>query len=78
MYQSVEINNVFIINKIYTAFKHKYDSNYYFGGEYHNFWEFVAVTEGEIGVTAGSEVMVLKKGQAILHEPMEFHRLWSA
>ncbi len=77
MYQPVEIRNAFQIKKLYTAFKHRYDSNYYFDGEYHNFWEFVAVTDGEIGVTAGSDVLVLKKGQAILHEPMEFHRLWS-
>ena len=77
MYSSVEINNAFQIKKIYTAFRQRYDSNYYFDGEYHNFWEFVAVMDGEIGVTAGSDVLVLKKGQAILHEPMEFHRLWS-
>lgn len=77
MYQPVEIKNVLRIKKIYTAFKARYDSNYYFAGEYHDFWEFVMVTDGEIGVTAGSDVMVLKKGQAILHEPMEFHRLWS-
>ena len=77
MYQPVEIKNAFQIKKLYTAFRHRYDSNYYFDGEYHNFWEFVAVTDGEIGVTAGSDVFVLKKGQAILHEPMEFHRLWS-
>ena len=77
MYQPVEIKNAFQIKKLYTAFRHRYDSNYYFDGEYHNFWEFVAVTDGEIGVTAGSDVLVLKKGQAILHEPMEFHRLWS-
>lgn len=28
-------------------------------------------------MTAGGDLFVLKKGQAIIHEPMEFHRLWS-
>ena len=77
MYKSVNVEEIFKINKIYTAFKSDYDSNYYFDGEYHNFWEIVIVTDGEIGVTAGSDVFVLKKGQAVIHEPMEFHRLWS-
>ena len=35
------------------------------------------MTEGEIGVTAGKEIHYLKKGQAILHTPNEFHNLWS-
>ena len=77
MYSYVEVSDILRIKKIYTAFTKRYDSSYYFEGEYHNFWEIVIVTDGEIGVTAGSDVLLLKKGQAILHEPMEFHRLWS-
>lgn len=77
MYKAVELDNYFAIKKIYTAFGKKYGSSYYFEGESHNFWEIVMVVDGEIGVTAGSELFILKKGQAIIHEPMEFHRLWS-
>ena len=77
MYQGIELEKVFTINTIFSAFGKKYDSNYYFEGESHDFWETVFVVDGEIGVTAGSELFVLKKGQAIIHEPMEFHRLWS-
>ena len=77
MYRAVELDNVLAIEKIYTAFGKKYDSSYYFEGEAHDFWEIVIVVDGEIGVTAGSDLFMLKKGQAIIHEPMEFHRLWS-
>ena len=77
MYPSVEVGNVFRIKRIYTLFVKRYDSNYFFDGEYHNFWELVIVTDGKIGVTAGSDIFLLESGQAILHEPMEFHRLWS-
>ena len=77
MYKAIDVSKTFRIKNIYTAFGKRYDSTYYFEGEHHNFWEIVTVVDGEIGVTAGSDVFVLKKGQAIIHEPMEFHRLWS-
>lgn len=33
--------------------------------------------DGEVGITAGSDAFTLKKGRAVLHEPMEFHRIRS-
>lgn len=77
MYGYVDTNEVFRIKALYTAFEKNYDRDYYFTGEYHNFWEIVLVLDGELGVTAGSDLFILKKGQAVIHEPMEFHRLWS-
>ena len=44
-------------------------SGYSTVGETHDFWEIVIVLDGEIGVTAGSKVINLKSGEAILHEP---------
>ena len=77
MYGYVNLHNVLKIKTLYTAFCQSFNSDYSTDGEYHNFWEIVIVTEGEIGVTAGTEAFILKKGQAVIHEPMEFHRLWS-
>ncbi len=71
------LNENIKISGIYSAFKQKRDSKYYFKGEKHNLWEFVIVSEGKIGVTAGTDAFYLKKGQAIIHEPWEFHKLWS-
>ncbi len=77
MFYPDEIREVFQIRKICTAFSQVCDSSYFFEGETHNFWEIVVVLDGEIGITSGSDVFLLKKGQAIIHAPMEFHRLWS-
>jgi AraC-like DNA-binding protein len=74
----VELNDAFAITALYTAFSTLHSSDYFFGGEVHDFWEIVFVTEGEIGVTAGKDVFYLEKGKAILHTPNEFHNLWSA
>lgn len=77
MYGYVDLGDVFRIKEIFTAYRHRFESDYYFIGESHDFWEIVIVLDGELGVTAGKDVFVLEKGQAVLHEPMEFHRLWS-
>lgn len=72
-----ELDKVFKINTLYTAFKNKFSPDYFFSGESHNFYEIVTVTDGVIGVTAGSDVYLIHAGEAIIHEPMEFHSLWS-
>lgn len=76
MYGKVEFNNSFNITALYTAFIDKRPHNYIFKGESHNFWEIMLVLNGTIGATVGSDVILLNKGQAILYEPMEFHRMW--
>ena len=73
----VDTSNIFRLRGIYTAFRRKFHCNYYYAGEAHDLWELVIVLHGKIGVTAGANVYTLSEGQAILHEPMEFHRLWS-
>ncbi len=76
MYGKVEFENSFNISELYTAFIDKRHKNYIFKGESHDFWEIMLVLDGTIGATVGSNVIVLNKGQAILYEPMEFHRMW--
>ena len=77
MYRHLNTENFFHITALYTAFQAVYGADYYVSGESHDFWEIVIVTEGEIGVTAGKDVFHLRRGQAILHTPNEFHNLWS-
>lgn len=72
-----DISNVFQINAIHTAFSIELADNYIYAGEAHDFWEIVIVLDGEIGITSGRDVFRLKRGQAIMHAPMEFHSLWS-
>ena len=77
MHQHLNTEHFFRITALHTAFQAVYGGDYYVSGESHDFWEIVIVTEGEIGVTAGKDVLHLRKGQAILHTPNEFHNLWS-
>lgn len=65
------------LTSVFTIFEAIYQEDYYFGGETHDFWEFVCVLDGVLGVTAGEDVFLLEQGQAVLHKPMEFHRLWA-
>lgn len=77
MYGKAEIGGNFEITELYTAFRRDYKTGYYFSGEFHDFWEIVIVLSGEIGITAGSRVMRLSRGQCVLHCPSEFHRIWN-
>lgn len=65
------------MKKIIFLSREQNEDTYYFDGESHDFWEFVCVLDGSLGVTAGEDVCILEKGQSVLHRPMEFHRLWS-
>lgn len=78
MYGYTELTDIFRIRSLYTAFREDIESDYFFTGERHNFWELVIATRGKIGVTAGEHAWVMEKGQAVLHPPMEFHRVWYA
>ncbi|MBQ9779024.1 MAG: helix-turn-helix transcriptional regulator [Clostridia bacterium] len=77
MYLYTALEDNFALTAIYSAFGDMRTADYYGKGEAHDFWELVIVTEGEIGATAGKNVHYLKKGEAILHAPGEFHNLWS-
>ena len=65
------------IDTIHTFFKSDFKKDYVFGGERHNFWEIVFVLDGTVGITADADIYVLEKGQAVIHRPNEFHKIWS-
>jgi len=77
MYKRYHIPKQFNILAMYTFFKQTFNSSYSFEGEEHNFWEVVCVTHGSVGAAVGSELYVLNEGRAIVHNPGEFHNLWS-
>lgn len=65
----------FTINKIYSIHYFEYMNDFLFEGEAHNFWEFICVDKGEVGVTADKSFTVLKKGDVAFHQPNEFHNV---
>ena len=66
------------ISEFFTAFEHDCDSSYSFEGEFHNFWEFLILTEGELCTCEDDHVYTLKKNQIIFHKPNSFHNLKAA
>lgn len=74
-YRGIEPNNIISIDRIYSIHYFEYMSDFSFEGEAHDFWEFIYVDKGEVGVTAGKTSVVLKKGEILFHQPNEFHNV---
>ena len=66
------------VKSLFTAFTQNFTADYSFPGEAHNFWEIVFILDGEVEVCADKNILALHRGEAILHKPMEFHRICSA
>lgn len=51
--------------------------NYVFTGESHDFWEFMYVVDGKMGVAKNEKIFELESGDIIFYRPMEFHSIWT-
>ncbi|MCI8561764.1 MAG: helix-turn-helix transcriptional regulator [Dorea sp.] len=74
-YDGVNLKSSISIGKIYSIHYFEYMSDFSFGGEIHNFWEFICVDKGEIGITADKTFTILKAGDIAFHQPNEFHNV---
>lgn len=74
-YNGVELKDSISVGRIYSIHYFEYMSDFSFEGESHDFWEFICVDKGEVGVTGGSSFTVLKKGDVAFHQPNEFHNV---
>ncbi len=72
-YKGVNFKNSISIGKVYSIHYFEYMSDFTFGGEMHNFWEFICVDKGEVGITADKTFTILKTGDIAFHQPNEFH-----
>lgn len=52
--------------------------NYVFTGESHDFWEFMYVTGGNVGVAKNEKIFELSEGDIIFYRPLEFHSMWTS
>lgn len=66
------------ISSFLSAFEPTYETDFFFRGESHDFWEIVYVMGGRAGASADERVYELSAGDMIFHKPTEFHRIWSA
>ena len=65
------------IDSIITLHYFRYAKDFLFSGEKHDFWELAYVDKGEVGVMADNNGYVLQQGEAIFHEPNEYHNIWA-
>lgn len=72
-YLGVDLKTSISVKRIYSIHYFEYMSDFSFEGERHNFWEFICVDKGEVGVTTDQSFFVLKKGEIAFHQPNEFH-----
>lgn len=75
IYSSTRLREEISISEIVTVHYFEFSNNYRFGGESHDFWEFVYVDNGELTVISESLDRKLTKGEIIFHAPNEWHSL---
>ena len=74
-YYKLKLETVVFITDIVNISYYALPKNYIFGGESHDFWEFIYVDKGELIITADSRRYLLKAGELVFHCPGEFHDL---
>lgn len=74
----LKISKMLSVETLYSAFERDCESDFLFTGERHNFWEFLYITDGCMGVAVEDRIYELGGGQMIFYKPMEFHSIWSA
>lgn len=76
-YASCPLKRTINITALHTAFVHRMTPEYSSEMESHNFWEIIAVLDGEVSVVTGENVFLLSRNRMLIHPPMEFHRHWN-
>lgn len=72
-YKGICLETSISVPRIYSIHYFEYMNDFTFPGESHDFWEFICVDKGEVAITAGSDSLILKKGEIFFHSPNEFH-----
>ena len=71
-YTMHRLKRVITITHIINISYYKFPKNFVFGGEAHDFWEFIYIDKGEMIITAGEQDYLLKAGELAFHKPREF------
>lgn len=73
-WHTCQLQNAVTVSGLHTAFIETFEPSFAGHMEKHNFWELVAVLDGEVCVETEGQTVCLKNGQMILHPPLEMHR----
>ncbi len=67
-YSMTPLEDILEIHRIVTIHYYEYKKNFSFGGEAHDFWEFICVDRGDVNITAGENKLTLHKDEIAFHE----------
>lgn len=76
-YTECKIDDMIRLESLYTFSRRRFQKDYLFKGESHDFHEVVCVIDGKAGITADKNVRILSVGQINVHLPNEYHKIWS-
>lgn len=74
-YRSTCLQDEIPVREIFTIHYFEYTKDFSFPGESHDFWEMCYIDNGVVEISAAGVEHTLFKGDAIFHEPGEFHSL---
>ena len=64
-----------LVSRIVTVLYLENSSDFVFGGESHDFWEYNYIDKGQMVVTVDGNEYLLKSGEMVFFKPNEFHSL---
>ncbi len=69
----VPLSEELTVERLISAFYYQLPESFQYDGEAHPGWEFVYVEQGRVKVQAGKDTYILKNGEMVCHQPMEYH-----
>ncbi len=69
----VSLSEELTVENLISAFYYTLPETFGYEGEAHPGWEFVYVEQGKVKVQAGDDTYILKSGEMVCHQPMEYH-----
>lgn len=77
MVQPYKMKPLIEVESLYTLHYFQFAGGYVFAGEQHDFWELVYIDRGEADIGADAQTYHMTQGQAVFHQPNEFHTIYA-
>ena len=74
-YVATKLRQELFVKSVISIHYFEYTADFEYSGESHDFWELIFCDKGELVITAGDNGMILKRGQAFLHPPRQYHNV---
>ena len=74
-YIATKLRQELFVSSIISIHYFEYTRDFYYQGESHDFWEIIFCDKGELEIVAGEKELLLKRGEAFIHPPCQFHNV---